>query len=267
VADRRVDAVTFTGSEQTGAKVAAACAARHARCQLELGGHSAAIVFADADLDHAAACLVAGFAGGSGQKCTATRRILVAEEIRAELIERLATRIAALRVGDPMDPDTDLGPLVSAEAANAVRAEVERALCEGAERLAKTAAPAGGGHYVAPTLLAASDDTPTICREEVFGPVTTLLGFNGPAEAWRRANATRFGLAAAVYTSDLRTAAHAAEKLEAGIIKINAPTTGSEIHAPFGGTKSSSVSGYREQGFAAREFFSETRTVYVSWPS
>ena len=262
-----VDAITFTGSEPVGRGIQTAAVARGAKVQLELGGHNPAIVLPDADLSQAVNALTAGVTSGSGQKCTATRRILAHEAIHDELVERLAKRFAALTVGDGLVEGVELGPLVSGGARDDVVGEIDRAVREGAEVLTGGSALDGGdldgGHYVAPTVLVTDDHALRICREEVFGPVTTVLPVTDVDEAFARANDTRFGLAAAVFTADERIVRRAAEELAVGMVNVNCSTTGSELHVPFGGMKASSAPGPKEQGETAREFYTELKAVYV----
>jgi acyl-CoA reductase-like NAD-dependent aldehyde dehydrogenase len=262
-----IRAVTFTGSESVGRGIARVGAERGVRVQLELGGHNAAIVFPDADLGVAARAIVSGAMLSAGQKCTATRRVIALAEIREPLIERLSAEIRALRVGDGLVDGVDVSPLISADAAGEVEREIQQARADGAEVLAGGDVLDGpswnGGHFVAPTLLAVSDPAIRICREEVFGPVCAMLAVGDDDEAFRLANATRFGLSAAVFTTSARRARRALDQLDAGLLHVNRATTGSELHAPFGGVKASSGQSPREQGQTARDFFTETKTAYV----
>jgi aldehyde dehydrogenase (NAD+) len=258
-----VDAVTFTGSVPVGRGIAAVASPRGAKVQLELGGHNAALVMDDVDLGPVADAVVAGAMLSTGQKCTATRRVLVHEAVRDELVALMAERVRALRVGPGADPSSTVGPLVSAGARREVDAAVEQAVAEGATVLARADVPTGPGHWSAPTVLAGEPEL-TIAREEVFGPVTTLLTFRDVDEAITLANSTRFGLTASVFTSDERVVRRCLADLEAGLVKVNAPTTGSELHAPFGGLKDSSFPAPREQnGDTAADFFTWTKTAYL----
>lgn len=267
VDDARVDAISFTGSVATGERILRSAGVRGVRVQLELGGHNPALVFDDADLGRAADHVCAGAMLAAGQKCTATRRVLVQQPVYLPFVERLLERVAALRVGDGFDEHTDLGPLVSADARERVEAAVAQAVTDGADLLAGGAAlddPAlDGGHYLAPTVLAVRDQRPLTCREEVFGPVTSVLAFGDDDQAFALANDTAYGLSAAAHTASQTRAERALVELEAGQVSINGTTTGAELHVPFGGVKASSGPGGREQGEAAREFFTQTRTCYV----
>lgn len=263
VDDAAVAAVTFTGSVPVGHGIRDRVVPRGAKLQLELGGHNAAIVFPDADLPSAADAIVAGAMSSTGQKCTATRRVIAVGEVYDDLRAALAERIAALRVGPGHDPDTQIGPLVSERARRDVEAAVDRAVAEGASVVARAELPDGAGSYLAPTLLEGRAVL-TICSEEVFGPVATLLRADDVDAAIALANGTAFGLTASVFTRDERTVRRCVDELVAGLVKVNAPSTGSEIHAPFGGLRDSSYHAPREQNSdAATEFFTVTKTAYL----
>ena len=261
IEDPRVAGVTFTGSVPVGFGIRDAVTARNGRVQLELGGHNPTIVFPDADLDLAAAGAIGGAMGATGQKCTATRRIIAVGDVYEPLLERLAANVEALRVGDGMDEGIGIGPLVSSGARAEVAEALEAAKAEGAEVVATAAAP-DGDCFFSPTLLT-GDTTLSITREEVFGPISTVLRVDTEDEAFALANDTEFGLTSSVYTNDMWVIDRAVHELETGLIKINAPSTGSEIHAPFGGEKNSSGHAAREQGDTAQDFFTRTRTAYI----
>ena len=262
VADKRVDGVTFTGSVSVGHEIRDVVTARNGRVQLELGGHNPCIVFPDADLDMAVAAVVGGAMGATGQKCTATRRIIAVGDVHDELVDRLATAVTALKVGDGQDPTTAIGPLVSTSARAEVVAAIEQAKAEGAETVAVTEHVPDGPCFQSPTLFLGGTAL-TITREEVFGPVSTVLRVDDEDEAFALANDTEFGLSAAVFTNDPWKMDRAIHEMRAGIVKVNGPTTGTEIHAPFGGDKNSSGHAAREQGDTAHEFFTRTRTAYI----
>lgn len=265
VAHDQVDAITFTGSVPTGRAVLASAGPRGARIQLELGGHNPALVFDDADLDRAADDIVAGAMHSTGQKCTATRRVLVAEAVHDQLRDRIVSRTRDLRVGPGSDPSTDLGPVVSADARDRVVAAVEHALAQGARALTPVDPPAGlgGGWFVGPTVLSAPTHDLDICHEEVFGPVTTIVPVPDDDTAFGLANATRYGLSAAIHTCSAARVRRATAEVDAGMLTVNGPTTGAELHVPFGGVKDSTGPGPREMGESAREFFTDTRTVHL----
>lgn len=254
--------VTFTGSVPVGRAIQAAVVPRGAKVQLELGGHSAAIVLPDADPAQAAAALVTASMSGTGQKCTAARRIIAVGDAYDRLVAELSARVKGLVVGTGTTPGVEIGPLVSARAAEEVEGAIQQAVDEGATVLARADCPQGGA-FVAPTLLAGTPEL-TISQEEVFGPVATVLRAADLDEAIRLANGTRFGLTAAVFTDDERAVRQCLRDLDAGIVKVNAPNTGSEVHAPFGGLKDSSFPAPREQnGESAAEFFTWTKTAYL----
>lgn len=264
VSHKRVDAITFTGSGAVGRGIWNEATPRGVRVQLELGGHNAAIVYPDADLDRAVDQIVIGAMGATGQKCTATRRIVAVGGVHDALVERLTERVAALRVGDALDESVDVGPLVSAAARDEVADEVARAARDGVEIAAGgDVVGLDGGYYLRPTLL--TDVTPDmrIAQEEVFGPVTSVIHAADDDEAIAIANATRFGLSAAVFTRDERRIRRALHEIDAGIIHVNNATTGSEPHVPFGGMRESSSQGPHEQGETARDFFTELKTAYL----
>ncbi len=267
VEDPRVAAVTFTGSEGVGRTIAGIAAGRGARFQLELGGHNPALVMPDADLDLTVPALVASISSGSGQKCTAARRVLVHDDVRDALLDRLVPALAAVTVGDGLDPAVSMGPLVSAGSRDEVVAAVAAAVAEGAEVLTGDGTEPGsdsGGYHVRPTLLATEKPDLRIACEEVFGPVSVVLGFDDVDAGIALANGTRFGLSASVFTGSERLARRAVAEIDAGMVNINQSTTGSELHVPFGGMKASSSPGPKEQGGSARDFFTETKAVYAT---
>ena len=262
VADERVDGVSFTGSVPVGVQIRDVVTARNGRVQLEMGGHNPCIVFEDADLGMATAAAVAGAMGATGQKCTATRRIIAVGGVYDELVERLAVAVDGLVVGDGQDEGVGIGPLVSAGARREVDEAVDQARSEGAEVVAVNGTAPDGPCFYPPTLFTGGADL-TICREEVFGPVSTVLRVDSEDEAFALANDTEFGLSASVFTNDLWRIDRAGHEIQAGLIKVNGPTTGSELHAPFGGEKMSSGHAAREQGDTAVDFFTRTRTAYI----
>lgn len=273
VVDSDIDAISFTGSVPVGRQLLARAAPRGVRVQCELGGHNPAVVLDDANLDRAADAIVAGAMGSAGQKCTATRRVLVDASVHDALLERLVARCERLVVGDGLDPASDLGPLIAASARDDVLAAIAEAAQVGGDIVTGGVAPLerhhDGGHYVAPTIVslpAEPEQLPRLWREEVFGPVTVVRAASGPDEAFALANDTAYGLSASVHTASLAHARHAVSVLRAGMISINGPTTGAELHAPFGGLKDSTAPAPREQGTAVRDFVTTTKTVSVRDP-
>jgi aldehyde dehydrogenase (NAD+) len=256
-----IAAVTFTGSTHVGRAVAVRASQAGKPAQCEMGGQNASIVLADADLTAAANVIAHAAMGYSGQKCTATSRVIVERAVLADFRGLLVESINALRVGDPADETTTVGPVISdqalAEVLDAIEGSSGRILT-GGSRL-----PGCAGHVVEPTLVELADTQDRLAREEVFGPVAALVAVDSAQQAIKVANELPFGLSAAVFTRNLTAALTAVQELESGLVRVNASTAGVDFHAPFGGVKGSSA-GPREQGLAAREFFTETRTVLIN---
>ncbi|MEA2333332.1 MAG: alpha-ketoglutaric semialdehyde dehydrogenase [Thermoleophilaceae bacterium] len=265
VANPGVRAISFTGSVPVGHSVRDQATARGCRVQLELGGHSPLIVAADAELERAAEAAYAGAFWSAGQKCTATRRIYVHDDVYGRFRELLLERIGRGAVGDPADPATEVGPVVAEGPMQEVLAAVERGRSEGGTAIAGGERADDTGYLIAPTVFEGLADDAYLSCEEVFGPVTSLYPYSGLDEVLERANAVPFGLAASIFTRDLRAAQRFAGELQAGILHVNSPTPGSDPHVPFGGLKSSGW-GPHEQGRAAIEFYTETVTVYEDAP-
>ena len=263
--DPRVAAATFTGSTDAGLKVITRLAKRGAPAQAEMGGQNPAIVLDDADVDAAAAKIVAGAMSYAGQKCTATRRAIAVGAVAEPLAEALAREVGALVVGDPSEADTVVGPLIDARATDELRERVDGALGRGAELVGSGNVPQGAGNYAPPTVLAIDDVNDEVNQEETFGPLLTLIRVDDDEDAIAAANATAYGLVGAVHGRDLGRAVDVASRLDCGLQRVNAPTPGVDYYAPFGGNRLSSH-GPREQGRAAREFFTSTRTLTVVAP-
>jgi len=258
-ADPGVDKVSFTGSTASGRAVLAQLAATGRAGVLELGGKSPNVVFADADYAGSLDAILMGALVNAGQECCAGARLLVQREIYEDFRELAAARIESLRVGPGTDPTSEIGPLIGAGQRERVSGFVERALADGARVWARGTAPEGGFFYP-PTLLDRIDERMEVWREEVFGPVLCLDSFDGDDEALRKANATRYGLAAGVWTADLGRAIRFVAELEAGTVWVNSyleQATG----APFGGGKDSGFG--RELGDAGALEFSEVKTAYL----
>jgi len=239
--------------------------ARNCRVQLELGGHNPCIVTADAELDRAAEAAFAGAFWSAGQKCTATRRILVHNSVYDAFREKLVARIDAGKIGDPSDPVTEVGPLVARGPFEDILAAIERGKAEGGTVATGGARADDDAYLIAPTVFENVADDAFLSCEEVFGPVTSLYRFSTLDDALERANAVEFGLSAAIFTRDLHATQRFANELQAGILHVNSQTAGADVHVPFGGLKGSAW-GPHEQGRAAMEFYTETVTVYQDAP-
>jgi acyl-CoA reductase-like NAD-dependent aldehyde dehydrogenase len=254
-----VSAVSFTGSTDVGRQVAAAVSARGGIAQAEMGGQNATVILADADVEGAVTGIVGSAFAFAGQKCTATSRIIVHEDIYERTRDALVEAVNALVVLDPSDPKCQVGPVINEEARHtaltAIAASSGRVLTGGRQLPVP-------GSYLLPTLVEVAGSDDILAREEVFAPVAALLRARSAQHAVELANATPYGLSAAVYTRDLTAALMYTHELEAGMIRVNGPTTGLDHWAPFGGTKLSSF-GPREQGQAARQFYTESTTVAV----
>jgi aldehyde dehydrogenase (NAD+) len=261
VADPRVPAISFTGSVPVGHGVRDRAASLGKRVQLELGGHNPLVVTEDARLDAAVTAAYVGAFWSAGQKCTATRRMYVQDGVYDEFRDRLLKRIDEGKVGDPADPDTEVGPVVNEAQFDSVMEGIARGRDEGGTVLTGGERADPDAYLIAPTVFENVTDDAFLSCEEVFGPVTTLYRYGSLDEAIERANAVRFGLSAAVFTTNLATATRCVDELQAGIIHVNSQTAGAEVHVPFGGIKESGY-GPHEQGRAAIEFYTEEVTVY-----
>jgi aldehyde dehydrogenase (NAD+) len=265
--DPRVAGVSFTGSVGTGKRVAEACLSRMAKFQLEMGGKNPFIVLDDANLDVAVSCAVNSGFFSTGQRCTASSRILVTEGIHDRFVAAVIERMKTLKVGDARKAGTDIGPVVDAAQLAQDLSYVEIAQAEGA-RLAVggSAIPVNEdgapGHYMAPALFTDTTAGMRINREEIFGPVVSVLRVRDYDEALALANDTPFGLASGIATTSLKHATHFKRHAQAGMTMVNLPTAGVDYHVPFGGRKGSSY-GPREQGRYAAEFFTTVKTSYT----
>ena len=263
-----VDVVSFTGSADTGRVLGEACGRDLKRLSLELGGKNGQIVMADADLDLALEGVLWGAFGTTGQRCTATSRLIVHRDVHDELVGRLVERARALRVGPGLEEQTEMGPLVN-EAARRKVAEYVRVGQEEGATLVTGGEPATGngldrGWFFRPTIFTGVTPGMRIAQEEIFGPVLSVLAVDGFDEAIEVLNGTRYGLSSSIYTSDVNAAFRAIERIDAGITYINGPTIGAEVHLPFGGTKNTG-NGHRESGTEVLNTFSEWKSVYVDY--
>ena len=256
--------VTFTGSQAVGRQVAVACAERFARTQLEMGGKNPLVVLDDADLDVAVDCAVQGAFFQTGQRCTASSRLIVTAGIHDAFVDAMVAAMRALRVDHALQDGTQIGPVVDE---TQLRQDLEylrigtdegAEIAWGGERLER----ATEGFYLSPALLVNTTNDMRVNREEIFGPIATVVKAADADEALALANDTEFGLSAGVCTTSLKHAARFRDGLQAGIVTVNLPTAGVDFHVPFGGTKASSQ-GTREQGRYAVEFFTTVKTAYI----
>ena len=264
-----VGAVSFTGSVPTGRKVAAAAMETGPRIvALELGGKNAMIVRPDIDLELVVDGALFGAFGTAGQRCTSTSRLIVHPDVSAEVTKRIVERAEDLKLGDPLAPGTDVGPVIDAGAAERIDRMVKAAVAEGATVACggepTTVPGCDGGAFYLPTVLTGVQPDHSVAREEVFGPVLAVLEAAELDEALEVANGVEYGLSTAIYTRDLNEAMRAVEGIDAGIVYVNAPTIGAEIPLPFGGTKHTG-NGFREAGTRGIEQFSQVKTVYLDY--
>lgn len=263
--DARVNAISFTGSTATGERVLMACARRRAKVQLEMGGKNPLVVLADADLDVAVNAAIQGSFYSTGQRCTASSRLIVDEQIYAKFIDAMASRMAQLKIGNALHAGVDIGPVVDSSQLEQDLSYIEIAKQEGArlvsggDRLALETE----GYFLRPALFADCEPGMRHVREEIFGPVASVLPAKGYEHALALANDTEFGLTAGICTTSLKHATHFKRNARAGMVMVNLPTAGVDYHVPFGGTKGSSY-GAREQGSYAAEFFTTVKTSYTS---
>ncbi|MDF2822779.1 MAG: aldehyde dehydrogenase [Mycobacterium sp.] len=267
-ADERIAAITFTGSTEVGRAIHGRVGP-HRRVQLEMGGKNPVLVADDADLDRAAALIVKGAFGLSGQACTGTSRVIATDAVHDELVERVIARTDALVVGPGGGDGVDMGALASAQQLDKFTHYVAVGVAEGARlRCGGTTvdvAASPGGHFVRPAVFTDTEPTMRIVTEEVFGPLLAFQRAGSLNEAIELANATEFGLSAAIVTSDLATAQRFARESRTGLVKINQPTTGMAMNAPFGGYKASSTATFKEQaGASMMEFYLAEKTVYLN---
>ncbi|WP_425261035.1 aldehyde dehydrogenase family protein [Massilia luteola] len=258
-----IDAITFTGSEATGRQVAQIAAERLVRVQLEMGGKNPLVVLDDADLDTAVEAAVQGSFYSTGQRCTASSRVIVTAGIHDAFVERLVARTEALRVGDARSADTEIGPVVDGTQLEQNLDYVRIGQEEGA-RLAcggQYLANAAGAHYFSPAVFVDVQPHMRVYREEIFGPVLCVLKVGGYEDALAAAEDTPFGLSAGIVTQSLKHAEDFKRRSSAGMVMVNLATAGVDYHVPFGGNRASSL-GPREQGTYARQFFTRVKTTY-----
>jgi aldehyde dehydrogenase (NAD+) len=263
-----IPVISFTGSTETGAQIGETCGRMHKRLSLEMGGKNAMMVMDDADLDLALEGVLWGAFGTTGQRCTATSRLVLHEKIHDRFLKRVGDRAAKLRLGPGLDDRTEVGPLIHEEARTRVHGYVEVGKKEGASVLIG-GAPASGkvldaGWFYQPTILAGVKPGARVEQEEIFGPVLSVIKVASLDEAIRVNNDVKYGLSSSLYTRDVNAAFQAMQDLDTGITYVNAPTIGAEAHLPFGGVKQTG-NGHREGGWEVYEFYSETKVCYVDY--
>ena len=262
-ADPRVDAVTFTGSSAAGLSLHALCAGRRVPFQGELGGNNAAIVWSDADLSSVAREVARAGFGAAGQRCTANRRLIVSAEVHDRFRDLLLSTVADLHWGDPLAEDTEVGPLLSADAMERVAGVVDRARSAGAAVSAPHGSPLPGrGFYYPPTVVCCDDEGAEVVREETFGPVVVLQRALGFDRAIELCNGVPQGLVAALFSDSPALREQFLAEAQAGMLKLNMPTTGAAADAPFGGWKDSGAGPF-EHGLADAEFYSRRQALYA----
>ncbi len=258
-----VNAISFTGSVPTGRRIALACAESGKKLQMEMGGKNPMVVLDDADLDTAVASAVNGAFFSTGQRCTASSRLIVTEKIHDRFVDAVTNKVKALKVDDALKPGTEIGPVVDQSQLDQDLRYIALAKeegCEviGGERLNRETE----GYYLSPALLVGADNSMRTSREEIFGPVASVIKVADYDEALSVANDTEFGLSAGICTTSLKAATDFKRNAEAGMVMVNLPTAGVDYHVPFGGRKGSSQ-GPREQGAYAREFYTTVKTAYT----
>ncbi|MDQ3856803.1 MAG: aldehyde dehydrogenase family protein [Chloroflexota bacterium] len=266
VAHEAIRAITFTGSEQVGMNIAAVAAKRNVKYQLEMGGKNAAIVLPDADLQQAASLVAAGAMRFAGQKCTATSRTVVAEDVLEPFLAKLDEAVSALPLAPAIDPSSAIGPLITQDSLENVRSYAEEAARTGRLITGGTVVEGDSrsrGYFFEPTVVADIPPDARVAQEEVFGPLLVVHTVDSVDEAIEVANSTRYGLSVSLFTRDINSALDYIHRVDSGMVRVNGDTTGVDPHAPFGGMRASS-SHSREQGPAAVEFFTETKTVQIN---
>jgi len=261
--------ISITGSTETGQMVASACAERNAICSLEMGGKNAIIIMDDADIDNAVEGSVWGAYGTSGQRCTASSRLIVHKKVYKKFVDKFVERVKTLRVGNGLDAKTDVGPVINQAALEKIMNYIDIGQREDKARLAcggnqLTKGEYSRGYFIEPTVFADVKPGMRVEQEEIFGPVTSIVPFATLDEAIKIVNGVRYGLSSAIYTADVNNAFHAMEELYTGICYINSATIGAEVHLPFGGTKATG-NGHREAGTQVLDIFSEWKSIYVDY--
>jgi aldehyde dehydrogenase (NAD+) len=263
-----VRAVSFTGSNGVGLKLYEQCSRRGAKVQCEMGGKNPVVVLEDADMTLAVESTAQGAFGATGQRCTATSRAIVVEEIANEFVERMIARAGSLKVGDGSDAATEIGPVVDSNQFKSVLRYIDAGKEDGAEMLCGGGVAEGAGlrkgYFIKPTVFANVTQEMRIAREEIFGPVLSVIRVKDFEEAVQVANDSEYGLSSSIFSNDATRIFRFVEEIETGMTHVNSPTTGGEAHIPFGGIKSTGI-GEREQGSTALDFYTELKVVYVDY--
>lgn len=269
VGHRDVRLISFTGSTETGRIIAETCARDNKIVSLEMGGKNAIIIMDDADIDNAVEGSLWGAFGTSGQRCTASSRLVVHRKVYKKFVEKLVERVKKLRVGNGLDPKTDVGPVINRQAMEKILGYIEIGKKEDKARLA-----CGGnalvkgdfkkGFFIEPTVFADVRPGMRVEQEEIFGPVTSVVPFSTLDEAIEIVNGVKYGLSSAIYTQDVNNAFYAMQELYTGICYVNSATIGAEVHLPFGGTKATG-NGHREAGTQVLDIFSEWKALYIDY--
>jgi len=260
--------ISFTGSTEVGRDIARGCADTYKKCSLEMGGKNAMILLEDADMDLAVEAALWGAFGTTGQRCTATSRVIAERRVAGEFAERMTARARALKVGNGLDETVEMGPCISESQRKTVESYVEIGVKEGARMMTGGHRLTGGsydkGFFFEPTIFSDVKPTMRIATEEIFGPVLSIIPVDGYDEAIRVANAVEYGLSGAVFTRDINKAFRAMRDVEVGIFYVNSSTIGAEVQLPFGGVKRTG-NGHREAGSTVLDIFSEWKSVYVDF--
>ncbi len=263
-----VPVISFTGSTETGSIIGETCGRMHKRLSLEMGGKNAMIVMDDADQDLALEGVLWGAFGTTGQRCTATSRLIVHQKVHDGFLRRLAQAAQALKLGDGRQDKTDVGPLIHQASREKVEQYIEIGRKEGAELVTGGTRPSGAdldaGFFFQPTVFAGVKPKSRLEQEEIFGPVLSVIRVDSFDDAVRVNNDVRYGLSSSIYTRNVDLAFRAMQELDNGITYVNAPTIGAEAHLPFGGIKATG-NGHREGGWEVYEFYSETKVCYVDY--
>jgi len=264
--DRRIRGISFTGSSENGTQIYTTCANRGIKAQCEMGGKNPVVVLEDADLTLACEGIVSGAFGSTGQRCTATSRAILQDSIADEIISKMADKVSKWKVGNGLESDVQMGPLVSEQQMKTVEHYIDVGKKEGGSVVTGGGRPSGvpRGYYLQPTIFDHVSPDSLIAREEIFGPVLSVIRARDYEEALQFANSSEYGLTSSIYTNDAGKIFDFCERVETGMVHVNSPTVGGEAQIPFGGVKSSGV-GEREQGPTVLDFYTDVKVVYIDY--